>query len=141
LGSRGPGLQNEPLTDSPGFSRVALNGTASTLVDAFTKLFARGQVSVLVGTRSLLGEGWDAPAINSLVLASYVGSSMLTNQMRGRALRTDSTRPDKASSIWHIVAIDPRTLTGWVVPARKDSKGCLEWAKRVGLAFPATAPQ
>jgi superfamily II DNA or RNA helicase len=114
MGSRGPGLQNEPLPDAPGFNRVALNGTASTLVDAFTKLFAQGRVSVLVGTRSLLGEGWDAPAINSLVLASYVGSYMLTNQMRGRALRADSTRPDKASSIWHIVAIDPTTLTGWV---------------------------
>ena len=114
LGSREPGLRNEALAGAPGFHCVALNGKASALVEAFTKLFAAGGISVLVGTRSLLGEGWDAPAINSLVLASYVGSYMLTNQMRGRALRADAARPDKASSIWHIVAVDPSTLTGWV---------------------------
>jgi superfamily II DNA or RNA helicase len=113
LGRRGLELQHESLPDAPGFHRVALNGRAATLVDAFTRLFAQGRVTVLVGTRSLLGEGWDAPAINSLVLASYVGSYMLTNQMRGRALRIDAARPDKTSSVWHIVAIDPGTPTGW----------------------------
>ena len=30
----------------------------------------------LVGTQALLGEGWDAPSVNTLVLASYVGSYM-----------------------------------------------------------------
>jgi len=32
---------------------------------------------------------------------------MLTNQMRGRALRIDPAQPVKAASIWHIVAFDP----------------------------------
>ena len=112
LGFRAPGLQAEPLTDSPEFVRLTLDGAASTLVDAFTKLFSRGRIHVLVGTRSLLGEGWDAPAINSLVLASFVGSYMLTNQMRGRALRTDPAQPGKIASIWHIVALDLKTPAG-----------------------------
>ncbi len=112
LGARASALQSEPLTDHRDFIRVTLDGGASTLVDAFTKLFSRGCFRVLVGTRALLGEGWDAPAINSLVLASFVGSYMLTNQMRGRALRTDPAQPGKIASIWHIVAIDLKTPTG-----------------------------
>jgi hypothetical protein len=61
----------------------------------------------------LLGEGWDAPVVNSLVLASFVGSFMITNQMRGRAVRVDERDPDKASSIWHIVAVVPKSQTGY----------------------------
>ena len=48
---------------------------------------------ILVGTKSLLGEGWDAPCINSLIMASFVGSFVLGNQMRGRAIRTDDQTP------------------------------------------------
>ena len=32
-------------------------------------------IKVIIGTKSLLGEGWDAPCVNSLILASFVGSS------------------------------------------------------------------
>lgn len=53
----------------------------------------------------MLGEGWDAPAINSLVLASNAGAFMLSNQMRGRAIRIDPQRPDKVSNIWHLATI------------------------------------
>lgn len=74
------------------------------LTRALTRLLVEGRVQVLVGTRALLGEGWDAPPVNSLVLASVVGSFMTTNQMRGRAIRTDRHRPDKVASIWHIGA-------------------------------------
>ena len=52
---------------------------------------------------ALLGEGWDAPCINTLVLASSVGSFMLSNQMRGRAIRVDSAQPQKTANIWHLV--------------------------------------
>ena len=60
-------------------------------VRAITALFENGDLNLLVGTAALLGEGWDAPPLNSLVLASYVGSYMLSNQMRGRAIRTMET--------------------------------------------------
>ena len=53
------------------------------MVAVVTELFEEGRINALVGTKSLLGEGWDAPCINSLILATYVGSFMLSNQMRG----------------------------------------------------------
>ena len=74
------------------------------------KMFSLGLINILVGTKSLLGEGWDAPCINSLILASFVGSFMLSNQMRGRAIRIDKNNPDKVSNIWHLVTIEPEYM-------------------------------
>lgn len=82
------------------------------LVHIITKLFQEGEIEILIGTKSLLGEGWDAPAINSLVLASFVGSFVLSNQMRGRAIRTQKDNPAKTSNIWHLVCIDPTMENG-----------------------------
>ena len=84
---------------------VQLDSSSRNPVAILTDLLEKGAVHVLVGTRALLGEGWDAPCINSLILASSVGSYMLTNQMRGRAIRVDKNNPNKVSSIWHIVAV------------------------------------
>ena len=89
-----------------------VSGPLNQLTKGFTALLMNGSLKVLVGTRSLLGEGWDAPAINSLVLASSVGSFMLTNQMRGRAIRIDKNVKEKISSIWHLVAIDTESTSG-----------------------------
>ena len=77
----------------------------SKIVHLITKLFNEGHLKVLVGTQSLLGEGWDAPAVNSLILSSTVASYMLSNQMRGRAIRTEKGNPEKVSHIWHLVSI------------------------------------
>lgn len=93
-----------PLEGLEHFQRVS-SPSSQKLVMAYTRLLVSGGLRVLVGTRALLGEGWDAPAINALVLASFVGSFMLTNQMRGRAIRVNKADPDKASSIWHLVTI------------------------------------
>lgn len=82
------------------------------LTTAFTALLSSGDITALIGTRSLLGEGWDAPCVNSLILASVVGSFMLTNQMRGRAIRIDKSIANKISSIWHLVAIDMQSISG-----------------------------
>lgn len=72
-----------------------------------TKLFEEGYIEVLVGTKALLGEGWDAPAINSLILASVVGSFVSSNQMRGRAIRAERNNLTKTANIWHLVCLDP----------------------------------
>jgi hypothetical protein len=72
-----------------------------------TSVFQQGGITVLVGTKSLLGEGWDAPSINTLVLASFVGSYVLSNQMRGRSIRVDSAQPQKTANIWHLVCVEP----------------------------------
>ncbi len=85
---------------------------SSNLVETITKLFEDGYIKILIGTKSLLGEGWDAPSINSLILASFVGSFVTSNQMRGRAIRKDQSRPNKTGNIWHLACIDPTVDDG-----------------------------
>ncbi len=82
------------------------------IVHIVTEIFEEGEIEILIGTKSLLGEGWDAPAINALILASFVGSFVLSNQMRGRAIRTQQGNIDKTGNIWHLVCIDPASTDG-----------------------------
>lgn len=97
-------IGNLPETD---YLKVTASGDAHFLTGAVTELFTGGYMQVLIGTKSLLGEGWDSPCINSLILASFVGSFMLSNQMRGRAIRVFREQPDKTSNIWHLVCLRP----------------------------------
>lgn len=98
----------KPMEHDGRFLRIQVKESEKhKLVRAITDLFSIGGVNVLVGTKSLLGEGWDAPSINSLILASFVGSYMLSNQMRGRAIRSERGNPDKTANIWHLVCIEP----------------------------------
>ena len=88
------------------YLKVSISGSYHDLVTALTQLFQEGYIKVIIGTKSLLGEGWDAPCVNSLILASFVGSFMLSNQMRGRAIRVWPDNPNKTSNIWHLVSIN-----------------------------------
>lgn len=88
-----------------GYSEVEIRGNINQYTGVVTRIFERGCIQILTGTKSLLGEGWDSPCINSLILASFVGSFVLGNQMRGRAVRKDPSHPDKVSNIWHLVCI------------------------------------
>lgn len=88
------------------YLKVSVSGSYHDLVTALTQLFQDGYIKVIIGTKSLLGEGWDAPCVNSLILASFVGSFMLSNQMRGRAIRVWPDNPNKTSNIWHLVSIN-----------------------------------
>ena len=98
----------KPLACDPTYCEISVRGAdAHRITHLVTQLFNRGGVTTLVGTASLLGEGWDAPSVNTLVLASFVGSFMLSNQMRGRAIRTQSGHPDKTANIWHLVCQEP----------------------------------
>ena len=73
-------------------------------MNLISKLFAEGKIQIIIGTKSLLGEGWDEPSINSLILASFVGSYMLSNQMRGRAIRVNENLR-KTANVWHLVCV------------------------------------
>ena len=88
------------------YLKVSISGSYHDLVTALTQLFQEGYIKLIIGTKSLLGEGWDAPCVNSLILASFVGSFMLSNQMRGRAIRVWPDNPNKTSNIWHLVSIN-----------------------------------
>ncbi len=109
------------------YVKVDAVGEAHFLTGAVTELFSQGHMQILVGTKSLLGEGWDCPCINSLILASFVGSYMLSNQMRGRAIRIDKNNPQKTSNIWHLVCLKPERLvmkeaqeTGYIEEESED---------------------
>ncbi len=96
--------------DQGAYLQVGFPSSFKGMVAAVTELFQRGSIQVLIGTKSLLGEGWDAPCVNSLILGSFVGSFMLSNQMRGRAIRVWSGHPEKTSNIWHLVAVQAQAL-------------------------------
>lgn len=106
-------IRTKPLFPNSRYLVVNTGGLANKYtVSWVTQLFTEGLVRIIVGTKSLLGEGWDAPVINSLVLANTVGSFVLSNQMRGRAIRTVRGRPDKTANIWHPVVVHPGTRRG-----------------------------
>ncbi len=100
-------LQLRQLEPWPQHVLVDDQGDSHRLVELITQIFCEGGINMLVGTQSLLGEGWDAPAINSLVLASNSAAFMLSNQMRGRAIRIDPRDPGKVANIWHLATVDP----------------------------------
>lgn len=75
-------------------------------VNLITKLFEKTDINVLIGTVALIGEGWDAPFINSLIMASFVASYVTSNQVRGRAIRIDKSNLKKISNIWHLVCLE-----------------------------------
>lgn len=111
LGIEPQNLSISPLAHDASFSSIAVSGEyVRGSVRLMTSVFEQGGVTVLIGTKSLLGEGWDAPCINTLVLASFVGSFILSNQMRGRAIRVDPKQPQKTANIWHLLCAEPGIL-------------------------------
>jgi len=106
-------LVRKPLPHDDAYFSLSIKGSSdSRLVELVTDLFQEGFIQVLIGTTALLGEGWDAPAINSLVLATVVGSYVSTNQIRGRAIRTFSLDPEKTANIWHLACVHAGRIIG-----------------------------
>ena len=73
--------------------------------EMITELFQEGVTKCLVGTRGLLGEGWDASRINVLIDLTTVTTSMSINQLRGRSFRLDKKNPEKVANNWDIVCL------------------------------------
>jgi superfamily II DNA or RNA helicase len=117
LKERGPediggwGFELEPT----GLARLQARGgrwKPRLWVSLATEIFAAGVTKALVGTRALLGEGWDAPCVNVLVDLSAATTSVSVTQMRGRSLRLDPDDPDKIASNWDIVCVAPNLARG-----------------------------
>jgi len=112
-----------PLTYDPKY--VALQITVQQrpqLVHWITQLVEQGYIQVLIGTKALLGEGWDVPALNTLVMASSIGAYISSNQMRGRAFRVNPKDPYKTAHIWHLACVDTYATDGgkdWEVIHRR----------------------
>lgn len=107
-----PSAKFLPLAAFPNL--VYVQGSASyfpDLIAGCTMLLDTGRLQLVVGTGSLLGEGWDCPGVNSLILASQIGSFVSSNQMRGRAIRIDTKSEGKVANIWHLGTVQPGEIS------------------------------
>ena len=78
-----------------------------------TELFQEGVTKCIVGTRGLLGEGWDASRINVLIDLTTVTTSMSINQLRGRSFRLDKHWPEKVANNWDIICLADEFTKGF----------------------------
>jgi hypothetical protein len=78
-----------------------------------TEFFQSGITKCLIGTRGLLGEGWDASRINVLIDLTTVTTSMSINQLRGRSIRLDKLWPEKVANNWDIVCLAEEFTNGF----------------------------
>jgi superfamily II DNA or RNA helicase len=110
LAERAPGVDVRAEPESE-LVRLVVGGSPRTWVPAATQIFA-GVTKALVGTRALLGEGWDAPCVNCLVDLTSATTSVSVTQMRGRSLRLDPNDPEKIASNWDVVCVAPELARG-----------------------------
>ena len=78
-----------------------------------TEFFQRGITKCLIGTRGLLGEGWDASRINVLIDLTTVTTSMSINQLRGRSIRLDKLWPEKVANNWDVICLAEEFTNGF----------------------------
>ncbi len=81
--------------------------SSGTYVRMVTAAFEQGVIKVLVGTRGLFAEGWDALSLAVMIDLTTAATSTSTQQLRGRAIRLDPTWPDKVAHNWDVVCLPP----------------------------------
>lgn len=86
--------------------------TSRLWVREVTRFFTAGHCRVLIGTRGLLGEGWDAPAVSGLIDLTTATTLTAVTQTRGRAIRSAPGWPDKVALTWSIVCVAPEHPRG-----------------------------
>src|SRR5260370_11236026 len=74
----------------------------------------------LLGTRGLLGEGWEAKSINVVIDLTGVTTTTSVHQMRGRSLRLDPTDAHKVADNWDVICV-----------ARDHPKGAADYERLV----------
>ena len=88
--------------------------SSRTWVGEVTRFLEAGHSHVLIGTRALLGEGWDARGINTVVDLTTATTPTAVVQSRGRALRLDPSWPEKTAHTWTVVCVAPENPRGEV---------------------------
>ncbi|MFC4560500.1 DEAD/DEAH box helicase family protein [Nocardiopsis mangrovi] len=103
---RRPGLELS-AGDAPADGLVRIEGrwTSRAWVRLVTAYLESGGCRVLVGTRALLGEGWDARGVNTVIDLTTATTPTSVVQGRGRALRLDPAWPDKTAHTWTVVCV------------------------------------
>lgn len=104
---RGALVTAEPLDAHPSLRVMRGTGgfTPRTWVALATEYFLAGRARVLVGTRSLLGEGWDCAAVNVNIDLTSATTQAAITQMRGRAIRNDPSDGHKVADNWSVCCI------------------------------------
>ncbi|PWV47964.1 DEAD/DEAH box helicase family protein [Nocardiopsis sp. L17-MgMaSL7] len=104
------------LRETDGLHTVEGAWTSRTWVGVVTRFLESGGCQVLVGTRALLGEGWDARGVNTVVDLTTATTPTAVVQSRGRALRLDPAWPEKVAHTWTVVCVShehPRGAADW----------------------------
>jgi superfamily II DNA or RNA helicase len=106
LGEAEPGLE---LAVAPWGALAEITGPSGwetrRYVPLLTRFHAEGGSRCLIGTRALLGEGWDAPAVNVVIDLTAATTPTSVVQARGRALRLDAGWPGKVADNWGVVCV------------------------------------
>lgn len=108
--------------DQDGIAELTGPWTSRQWVRAVTDFFTAGRCQVLIGTRALLGEGWDAPTATGLVDLSMASTPGSVVQTRGRTLRLDPRDPDKVAVNWTVCCVaegHPKGDNDWQRTVRK----------------------
>lgn len=109
-------------TDGSPVATCSSGWTSRTWVAHVTAYLEAGRTQVLVGTRGLLGEGWNARGVSTLIDLTTATTLTAVVQTRGRALRTDPTWPDKVATNWTVVCVSeahPKGDNDWSRLVRK----------------------
>jgi len=77
-----------------------------------TGLLEEGLTRCIIGTRGLLGEGWDSVSLNTLIDLSVATTYASVNQLRGRSIRKHDQAPRKLANNWDVVCYAPELEKG-----------------------------
>jgi superfamily II DNA or RNA helicase len=103
---RGVVVAAEPFEAHPGLRVIrGARFTPRVWVTVATAYFVAGHARVLVGTRALLGEGWDCAALNVTIDLTSATTPVAITQMRGRALRRDPSDAHKVADNWSVCCV------------------------------------
>ncbi|MDX6372165.1 MAG: hypothetical protein QOD98_1153, partial [Nocardioidaceae bacterium] len=105
-------LRVEALAEDSTSQQIVGPWTTRQWVALMTSYFQDGHCQVLVGTRGLLGEGWDARRITGLADVTAVTTITSVVQTRGRALRIDPLWPEKVAVNWSLVCVSDQHPKG-----------------------------
>lgn len=103
----GHAVKLQPPGGDPDLTEVVGSSALTTreCVRIATGFFVAGGSRVLVGTRALLGEGWDCVSVNVTVDLTTAATPTAITQMRGRSLRLDPVRLDKLADNWTVCCV------------------------------------
>lgn len=109
-------LTLEVVPGSRGVAEITGTWSSRRWVPLVTAFFDAGGARALIGTRGMLGEGWNAQSVNTLIDLTEATTATSVVQIRGRALRLDPAWPDKVAHTWSVVCVapnHPRGNTDW----------------------------